>query len=112
MSVVDEARERGPSREGVADRRRRVGLGRELRERGFEPGLHAVEQRFRPGLTDGLPDRQRASPDLGFDGIQSGDAFDRFGCDRRGVRDVDLVELAPCMGPACVRISLGKGEVM
>ena len=100
MSVVDEAGERVPSREGVADRRRGVGLGGELRECRFEPGLHAVEQRSCPGLTDGLPDLRRASPDLGFDGIERGDALDRLGCDGRSVRDVDLVELASCMGPA------------
>ena len=42
----------------------------------------------------------RAAPDLGFDGVERGDALDRFGCHRRGMRDMDLVELAPGMRPA------------
>jgi hypothetical protein len=52
------------------------------------------------------------APDLGFDGVERGDALNRFACDGRGMRDVDLVELASCVRPACVRISLGNGEVM
>ena len=100
LTVVDVARERWPAREGVADRCRRIGLAGELGERGFEPGVQAGEQGFCSGLTDGLADFRRAASDLGFDGIECGDALDGLGCRRQRMGNMDLVELAPRVRPA------------
>ena len=40
--------------------------------------MHAVEQGLRSGLTHVLPDLWRATADLLFDGVECGDALDRF----------------------------------
>ena len=111
LSIIDVACEceRTPARERVADHSRGIGLARELRERGFEPCAHAVDERPGSGLADGLPDLRCAATDLSFDGVEFADSAYGF---RRGWRLGGGVDLAPCMGPACVRISLGKGEVM
>src|ERR1700722_8198159 len=85
LSIVDVTGEGTPAREAVADRSRGVRLAGELRKRGFEPRVHAIEKSFCSGLTDRLPDLRRAAPYLLFDGIESGDALDRFG--RSRVRD-------------------------
>ena len=100
LAVVDISRERGPAYEGIADRRRRIGLAGERGERGFEPGVQVGEKRFSPGLTDGLADFRRAASDLGFDGIECGDALDGLGCRRQRMGNMDLVELAPRVRPA------------
>ena len=76
LAVVDVAGERTPARERVADRGRGVGLGRELRERGFKPETHAVEQRPCPGLSDGCADLRCTAAYLGFDRVECGDALD------------------------------------
>lgn len=72
------AYERGPAREGVADRRSRIGLAGELRESLFEPAMQSVEQRSCPGLSDGSADLWCAAADLGFDGVKGSDALDGF----------------------------------
>ncbi len=63
-------------------------------------------------MPDGLADLRCAAPYLGFDGVERGDWLDGRRRDGRGVREMDLVELTAGVGPACVRVSLGKGEVM
>ena len=98
MTVAGVSRERGPAGEGIADRRRRIGLARELCECGFEPGAQAVEQRLCPRLADRVPDLWRAASDLSFDSVERGDALDGFRCGGRRVGDMDLVELAPRVG--------------
>src|ERR1700722_661019 len=82
LFIVDVTGEGTPAREAVADRSRGVRLAGEPRKRGFEPRVHAIEKSFCSGLTDRLPDLRRAAPYLLFDGIESGDALDRFGCSR------------------------------
>jgi hypothetical protein len=62
--------------------------------------MHTVEQRSCSGLTDRHADIDGAASDLGFDGVERGDALDRFGRGGRGMCDVDLVELAPGVRPA------------
>src|SRR6266849_6231973 len=62
--------------------------------------MQVREQRSCSGLTDGLADFSRAAPDLGFDGVECGDALDGFGCGGRSMCDMDLVELAPRVRPA------------
>ena len=99
LAIVDIAGEGPPAREGVADRRRRIGLAGELRERVFDPGAQTVEQRSCPCLTDRSADLRRAAADLGLDGVERGDALDRFCSRRRGVSNMDLVELASGMCP-------------
>lgn len=61
--------------------------------------MHAVQQRLCPGLPHRSTDLRRAASYLFFDGIQSGDAFDRLGRRGRWMCEVDLVELAPRMIP-------------
>jgi hypothetical protein len=41
-----------------------------------------------------------SATDLALDGIQSADAFDGFSSNRRSERYMEIVELAPYMGPA------------
>jgi hypothetical protein len=62
--------------------------------------VHGVVKGSGPGFPDGLSDLRRASTDLGFDSVQHCDTLDRLGGSRRGMRDMDLVELMPGMRPA------------
>jgi hypothetical protein len=50
-------------------------------------------------IAGGLPPLRAQAPDTAFDGIEFGDATQGFGRDRRAVGLMDLVELAPDMGP-------------
>ncbi len=102
VSIVDVAGQRTPARERVANCRRGVGFRRELGEHSFEPGAHAVEQRPRPGLPNGLSDLRRTAADLGFDGVEcgdvlGGDVLDGFAGRWRNVSEMDLVELSTSM---------------
>ena len=100
LAIVGISIELMPAREGVADRRRRIGLARELRECVFQPVAYVIEQRSGPRLTNCFAYIGGAASDLGFDGVERGDALDRFGCDGRGMRDMNLVELASRGCPA------------
>src|ERR1019366_5744571 len=96
-SVIAIAHQRLPARERIANRRAGVGFPRQLAQAFFQPLPQRFEQRFGPCLADLLPLVRRAPSDLSFDGIQCPDALQSLGCQRRSVRLLQVVELAPHM---------------
>src|SRR5215472_1541358 len=72
----------------------------------LHPGSEFAEQRLGSGLPDSQPRIHRLTADLVFDGIQSTDPGQGFGCGGRGVHDMDLVELAPGVRPTSSFINI------
>jgi hypothetical protein len=94
------AQQGAPSRECIADGRGHLGLAGQGRELLFHPGAQIVDQWPRSCASDLLALVGRSATDLALDGIQSADAFDGFSSNRRSERYMEIVELAPYMGPA------------
>src|SRR5208337_5669900 len=98
--VVQKQAKAGPTGQGITDR---FGQGAP-RWNGVdllsEPELHSLHQGNRFGLPRTLPALGRLPTDGGLDRIKTGDALERLGRHGRAGGLVDLVELAPCMGPA------------
>jgi hypothetical protein len=66
----------------------------------LHPGSQLVQQGPGSRLADAEPEIGGLAAYLFFDGIESADPGQCFGRSRRRVHHVNLVELAPCMGPA------------
>ena len=57
--------------------------------------MEFFDQRSGSCLTDLATKIGRLAADLAFDVVECSDALDSFGCDRRAVGYLDVVELAP-----------------
>src|ERR1039457_2569854 len=99
QSIIDVTRERTPTRERVADGGSRFAFRRELAQRLFHPTSQVFEQGPGTRLADLAPDIDGLAANLFFNRIESADAVERFGCDRRRMRFMNLVELAPGVRP-------------
>ena len=99
-AVVEEAGKTFPARECVADRPgdgRLAGDGGKL---GFEPETQVVDERFCAPLPRLAAFIGGKAANVGFDGIECGDADQGLSGDRRRCLHLDLVELPPHMAPA------------
>src|ERR1700722_14293354 len=98
-TIVKEAGQSFPARQGVADRLGKLGLLADQAELGAKPGFELIEN----GLAVLLPMRTSligaAGPGLGLDGVEFNDAFERRAGDRRGTVDRELIEAAADMSP-------------
>ena len=99
-AVVEEAGETVPARERIADCLGELGLLADQGELGAQPGFQVINDRPAPVLADGAPLVGAAATDFLLDGIETGDAFERFAGDRRRARGGEFVEAAANMGPA------------
>ena len=63
--------------------------------------MQFIDQRPCPRLSDAQPEIGRLATHFFFDAIEGSDAGQRFGCGRRWVDGVDVMELTPSMCPAC-----------
>jgi hypothetical protein len=74
--------------------------------------MEIIHERSRACLADLTTQASRLAANLSFDVVELSDPLDGLASNGRSVGHMDVVELAPCMSPACVRVSPGKGEVM
>jgi hypothetical protein len=100
-AVVEEAAEALPARQRVANGVGELGFARHRGELPFEPGAERLEERLAAQLAHAATLLGRLPADLGFDGIETGDAGECLAGDRcRCVASLQLVELAPDVRPA------------
>jgi hypothetical protein len=74
--------------------------------------VQVVEQRLALLLADRAPLSGGLAGDCAFDSIEGTDPFERLVGDRGVAALGDLVEAAANVGPACDRLSSGKGDDM
>src|SRR5271166_5827890 len=98
-SVVDEAGESGPARGRVANSAGERALAADPGQRRIEEGLQVGQNRRRAALP-GFPALGRTAPaNVGLDGEQSGDSFQRLACGGRTRLAMHVVDFAPGVGP-------------
>ncbi len=93
-TVVEEAAQRRPARERIADGLGRPAAVRNATELGLEPGLHRLDERPCVRLPRSPACFGRMAADAFLNGIELGDPAQGLGGDRRAVRLVELIELA------------------
>src|SRR5271167_3700436 len=94
-AVVEETREAGPVREGVADDLGELALLADEGEPVAQPRVESDDERTRSFLADGASLVWPATANVGLDPIERSDALQRLRCDRRSLRDEAFVEAAP-----------------
>src|SRR5512147_2050244 len=98
-AVVDEAGERRPVAERVAERLGQSALRRQAAELRREPPVQCSQQRLGPFLPDLPPEVGRPAADRHLDPVELGDLFQGVGGDRRLGALVYLKDLAPGVRP-------------
>ena len=99
-AILEEAAKGRPTSERIADRFGKLAALRDTRQLRLQPLPQRDDQGTCFGLANGNPLCGWLSPDRLIDGIDPGDATDRFTGDRRAGRLVDIVELASGVRPA------------
>src|SRR5215831_9204236 len=102
-AIIEEASQSFPVIQGIPDRLGQFGAAGDTLKLLRKPGMHRLDERSTALLTYRSAVLGRRATDLGFDLIQRSDLPQGFLGDRRLVRDVDVVKLAP-------RVSKAKGE--
>src|SRR5450631_2090744 len=100
-AIMQEARQSVPARECVADRFGNRAAAWYKRKLLFEPEPHRLDDALGAIAASREPVPRRLAANVGFNGIEFGDPAECFGRDRRVGCLRHLVELAPCMTPAC-----------
>lgn len=96
-SIVDEATEPIPPRQGIADRLGDGALLRDHAELRFEPGFQIIDDRLGALPPGGATLIGGSAANLGLDRVERRDAGERLRCDRRSTGRSDLVEPATDM---------------
>ena len=104
--VTEEATERSPTGERIADRLREATALRQKRQLPLEPGPQTFDDRAGPRGPCDLPDCSGAAPDLRLDLIEGRDTAQDFLCDRRPRRLMHIVVLPPGVRPACGQVDV------
>ena len=89
-----------PARERIADRPRDGRLAGDGGKLDFEPEMQVIDERFCAPLPRLAAFIGGEAANVGFEGIERGDADHGLGGDRRRRIGLDLVELPPHMAPA------------
>ena len=99
-TIVDEARQTFPARQGVADGFGEFALLTDQSKFCPQPRFEGVEKGAAFLLSDGATFVGTAATDVFLDGVERGDMLERFAGNRRRSGGGELVEVSPDMRPA------------
>lgn len=100
-AIVAVAGQRFPESERIANRRRRVRLARELQKRRLEPLAQRFKQRPGSLVANFSAFIGRPAADLFLNPVQGSDSLKGLPRYRRSVRLLQIIKLAPNVGPTC-----------
>lgn len=109
-AIVEEADERVPGVEAVGDDLCSLAVGRDPGVLLAQPDAQGVDQRLAAILANVAAFCGLKAIDLALDGEQGVDAGNGLDAGRRLVEAGQIEEVAPRVGPACVRLSPGKED--
>src|SRR5579863_8173160 len=95
QTIVYVARQCTPVRKRIPDRARGLTLGRERMKRLLHPAMKIIEQRLGASLAYRATKLRGLAAYLFFDSVEGPDAGEGFGCCRRSMDHMNVVELAP-----------------
>ena len=107
-AIIEIAGQCLPAAAGAAHGAGQLALARELGQRGVEEGGKLIDHRAGPRVADLSARFGQETVDLALDIEEPADALARLGGNGRLRGQMDVVDLAPDMRPACVRISPGR----